>query len=229
MNLKRLLGLLSLLLIIFISNKSYSLETSYLTADSSSWNCEFNPPQWTCVNKNYSKRAILTVNSQIADDTKSLKMVAKFLNKTRARKNNRGITELSKIIFFKQSNYAGKIALEALHYQGELSNYYSHYIILFVDDLLINYSFHAHKDIYKSVDNDFIKFVNSSKFKDQTLREQPAAQTEPQIPIPSVGQEVKNFSFFDRVVDKVSTKPIFAGIILLILGFIISAIFYLRN
>lgn len=202
-------------IIICLSLKAYTFETSYLTTDSSEWNCQFSAPNWICTHNNEPQKTILVVNSQVISESKNKETLSEYLQKPRARKNTKGITELSKLISFNTTEVSGYEAIESVHYQGELSNYYSHYIITFFDDLIVNFSFHGHKDVYQQYKNVFLKLVSSSEFKHLKESSQPN-ETLPTIQA-TINTPTENISFQQRLISKVKDQPLLILIFLLVL------------
>ncbi len=215
------------LIVIGLSLSAHAFETSYLNTDSSNWDCQFSAPNWVCTHNNEPQKTILVVNSQVVSESKNINTLSQFLQKPRARKNNKGITELSKVISFNNTEVSGYKAIESVHYQGELSNYYSHYIIAFFDDLIVNFSFHGHKDVYSQYKTAFLNLVSSSEFVH--LRKE--ALTESVEPISQVAAAAysENISFQQRLVSKVNDQPLLILIFLLVLVIIGLIIYFIKT
>lgn len=171
------------------------LETDYLiTRVPESWSCQINNRRWICREKDgeHRSRIVVSISEKQSSPEETLDSFLSHFEAPKTTTSPDGQIITSTVTSVKKV-YVNNIPwIESVHFQGEVLNYYTHYIITVHGNRTIFLRLSAHKDIFKSMEPIFIGIILNTRLKgganlDGNEFAPPPAQMVDQQALPSVG------------------------------------------
>lgn len=159
-----LITLLFLALTLPFAANAVSLKTEVFSLQlPQNWSCEPNDGLFVCTDQKAPRQKPGVIIFQY-DEAGPGDTIAKFredLKKPRAIKGAQGVPLLSRIISMEDKNIAGQIWFEALHFEGELQEYYTYYLATRRGDLQFLMTLTGHKSEWERYRPMFESTINS--------------------------------------------------------------------
>ena len=142
------------LLFLSISSQAKVLETSYLTTQvPDDWNCRLTQQQWVCRSetKGYDTRVVASFSAKQALPEESIENFLGHFKSPKSIISKTGRSVTSKIISVKKVDVNKVTWVEAIHFESEVPNYYTHYMVTVHGGMAILLHFSAHKDAFETM------------------------------------------------------------------------------
>ena len=148
--------------------ESKLLETDYLTTQvPKNWNCQLDNTKWLCRSKDpkYKSRMLVSIAAKQSSPEESLKNFLSYFGATKTATSQEGRTIISKVLSAKPV-YVNNIEwVEAVHFEGEVPNYYTHYMTTLYGGVTILLRLSAHKDLFESMKPIFTSIILNTRLK----------------------------------------------------------------
>ena len=162
---------LALALAIFflsISSQAKVIETSYLTTQvPEDWNCRLTNNYWVCQSstKGYDTRVVASFSAKQALPEENLENFLGHLKYPKSITSKIGRPVVSKVISAKKVDVNRVTWIEAIHFESEVPNYYTHYMVTVNGGVSILLQFSAHKDVFETMKPYFTSVILNTRLK----------------------------------------------------------------
>ena len=186
------------------------LETSYLTTQiPDNWDCQLANKQWVCriQQKGYDSRVVVSLTGKPTSPEESMDNFLSHLSTPKTITSKTGHSFVSKVVSSKKVLVNNTEWVESIHFEGEVPNYYTHYMVTINGGITIVLRFSAHEDIFETMKPYFTSIILNTRLKKlgpiaplkKTPQGQPLRQASPPTASESgpdlpTAQKPKNFS-----------------------------------
>ena len=144
------------------------LETSYLiTKVPDDWTCKLADQQWICQStlKGYDTRLVASFLAKQALPEENIENFLGHFKSSKYITSKSGRSLVSKVIYVKKVSVNRVTWVEALHFQSEVPNYYTQYMVTVNGGVSILLQLSAHKDIFEVMKPYFTSVILNTRLK----------------------------------------------------------------
>lgn len=159
-----LLSTLLLILLLPLTAKAVNLKTEVFSIQlPPNWSCEPNEGLFVCTDEKAprQKPGVIIFQYSQAGPSDTIEKFREQLQRPRSIKGPQGVPLLSRIISMQDKNINGQNWFEALHFEGELADYYTYYVATRRGDLQFLMSLSAHKSEWEKIRPQFDRTISS--------------------------------------------------------------------
>lgn len=144
------------------------LETAYLTTQvPNNWECKLSGGRWVCrvQTKGYDSRVVVSLTAKPTSPEETIENFLSQLNTTKTLTSKTGNPIVSKVISAKKVFVNKVIWVEAVHFESEVPNYYTQYMVTVNGGITILLRLSAHKDVFETMKPYFTNVILNTRLK----------------------------------------------------------------
>lgn len=200
------------------------LETSYLTAKiPDHWDCHLANQQWVCRSqvKGYGSRVVASFVAKRASPEESIENFLTHFKSPKSIASKSGRSVVSKVVSVNKVTVNNVGWVQAVHFQGEVPNYYTYYMATVHKGVAVAIQFSSHKDVFKTMKPYFTRVVFSLRLKE--MEDFPPVHAAPiAMGLPSSVQVTDSSSIAEEAHD---SKAKMRSLTMIIVFVVITALF----